>query len=153
MRSLPLRACLILCALVAAIPARAQPNVDDATRSAAATLGQAGLALYKKGDYTGALAKFDQAEQLVQAPTLGVRAARCLEKLGRLVDAAERYQRVIGMTLDASWPEVHRQAQRDAVTERAALLPRIPSIEVVVEGARPGASRVTVDGKEVADPK
>jgi hypothetical protein len=121
---------------------------DDATRSAAATLGEAGIELYDRGDYRGALQKFEQAERLVAAPTIGIRAARCLVKLRRLIDAARRYDAVAHVRLDPSWPAVHRQARIDAAKEREELLPIIPTLVISVAGAAP--DRVSVDGKPVS---
>lgn len=114
-------------------------------------MGEEGIALYGEGRYEEALARFDRAEAVVAAPTLGVRAARSLEKLGRLVEASERYLRVTAMTIDPTLPEIYRQAQAqaqaEAAAERAALLPRIPTLEIVVTGGP--ADEVTVDGARI----
>jgi hypothetical protein len=132
-----------------AASARAAP--DDATRLAARTLGEAGLVLYERGDYAGALEKFDRALGLVQVPTLGVRAARCLAKLGRLVEASERYRQVGAMSIDAQAPAAFQRgqaaAQADADTERAALLARIPTLETRLDGAAPATVTLTLDDK------
>lgn len=135
---------------LAAQPAGAQPMrppaqaPDEAAQSAARTLGSAALELYDKGDYAGALEKFDQAYALYHAPTLGLMAARCEAKLGRLVAAAARYLEVTAIALDAKASDAFRDAKIDAAKERAALMERIPKIIVVVEP--PGDASVTVDG-------
>jgi hypothetical protein len=134
--------------LLAARPAMAQSG-DDATRSAARALAEQGLALYDKGDCPGALDALDRAEALVRAPTLALHAARCLERLGRLVEASERYMSAQRMPLGADASEAFREAQADAAREREALLPRLPSLEIVLEGARPEEATVTLDGKPV----
>lgn len=138
--------------LVVASPASAQP-VDDATRSTARALGEEGLALLASQQYGEALEKFDKALALVQAPTLGVRAARCLEKLGRLVEASERYRLVGGMEIDPTAPPAFREAQVEAQAqaqaERDALLPRIPSIVIQVEGAEVSGVSLHIDGKPI----
>jgi hypothetical protein len=125
--------------------------VDDATRSAARALGEQGIALYEAGDYPGALAAFERAEALVQVPTLSLRAARCLEKLGRWVEASERYLTTTALTVSPSLPEAYQEAQRQAQAEaaeaRAALTPRIPLLEIVVEGPPPDDLRL--DGRVV----
>lgn len=129
--------------LFAASPARAQP--DDATRLRARTLGEEGNALFDNGDYRGALDRYERAAVLVNVPTLGLWAARCLEKLGRLVEASERYLVVSRAVVEPEAPDVHKEAVVSAREERDALLPRIPSITVTLSGATRAA--VTLDGK------
>jgi hypothetical protein len=130
-------------------PARAQ--TDDATRLTARTLAESGLTLVEQGDYPGALEKFDRALTLIQVPTVGVRAARCLVKLGRLVEASERYRQAAAMTIDptasAAFRQSQAEAQAEAETERAALLKRIPRLEIALEGAAPADVELTIDGK------
>src|SRR5262249_5440698 len=73
--------------------------VDDQTRAKARTIGEEGLALYDQGRYIEALDRFQSASALVKAPTLDLMAARCLTKMGRLVEASERYLDVTRMTV------------------------------------------------------
>ncbi len=131
---------------IAAAEARAQP-VDLETKSAARKLGVEGQKLFESGDVAGALEKFNLADSLVPAPTLGLRAARCLSLLGRLVEASERYLDVTRMQLDRSAPAVMRKAQVDALTEREKLLPTIPSLEVTIEGPTGAGVTVIIDAK------
>ena len=153
MRYAPILASLPLALLVLLAEARGAhaESVDDATRSAARALGEQGIALYDAGDFAGALAAFERADALVHVPTLSLRAARCLEKLGRWVEASERYLTTTALTVSASLPESYQEAQRQAQTEaaraRAALTPRIPSLEIVVEGPLP--YEVLLDGRVV----
>ena len=132
--------------LAAAGPAAAQETDDR--RAAARTMGEEAMALFDQGAYAEALAKFDRAEALVPVPTLGLRAARCLERLGRWVEAADRYLRASAMPIDPSLPDAYQQAQAqartDALEARAALVPRIPRVRLTFEGERPDA--VTIDG-------
>jgi hypothetical protein len=130
-------------------PAAARADAPDAvTRGTARKLGAEGLTLYDKGRYAEALEKFRLANQLVPAPTLGVRVARCLEKLGRLVEASEVYLDVTRQEVERGAPYVHRRAQADALAEREKLLPRIPSLEVELTGPTQGAV-VRVDEDEM----
>jgi hypothetical protein len=137
----------VLATVAAASPARAQ--VDDATRSAARTLAESGLALQEAGDHAGAFAKYERALALVQVPTLAVLSARCLIKLGRLVEASERYRMARAMTVDPSLPEGYRaaqiEAQGQAESERAALVKRIPVLEIALEGAAPAQVELRID--------
>jgi len=144
-RARGLRALLFVLALAPG-PAHAQSSVDEATRTRARQLGEQGLDLYDQGDFGGALARLDEADALVQAPTLGLFAARCLVKLGRWTEASERYAAVMRMTLPPHASNVLKAALVDAEKERAALLATIPRLEVALEGpAAPGA-RVELDG-------
>jgi len=135
---------LLFC-LSLARAAAGQP-VSDSTRAAARKLGEEANALFASGDYAAALDKYDRADALVSVPTLGVRAARCLVKLGRLVEASERYLAVTRMELAPKAPKVHHEALVDAQEERRALLPRIPAIVIKVAGSSEG-SEVLLDGK------
>jgi hypothetical protein len=133
----PLLASALLIAVVLAAPsARAQgANGQSAiVRATARKLGGEAVKLYDAGDYAGALEKFNTADSLVPAPTLGLYAARCLVKLGRTVEASERYLEVTRMELDRAALPVMRKAQADAVTEREKLLPSIPTLEVRLTG-------------------
>jgi hypothetical protein len=131
--------------LLFALAASAQP-VSDSARAAARKLGEEAGALFEAGDYAAALEKYERADAIVHVPTLGVRAARSLVKLGRLVEASERYLAVTRMDVPAKAPKVHQEALRDAERERAALLPRIPSL-VVELGAGGADAEVLLDEK------
>jgi hypothetical protein len=125
------------------------PDAEDPTVAAAREIAKEGLALFDAGKHEDALDRFERAGALVRAPTMGLMAARSLEKLGRLVEASERYLEVTRMTLDAGASDAFRSAQQDAAAERAALVPRIPSLLLALTPAAPGAT-VTLDGKPVA---
>ena len=117
MHATTLRRALGLVAAVAltlgAATARGE-GADLEVKSAARKLGNEAQKLFDAGDYEAALEKFNLADSLVSAPTLGLRAARCLVKLGRLVEASERYLEVTRMHLDRSAPMVMRKAQVEA---------------------------------------
>ena len=147
MRS-PLIVLLITAALsLSSGVARAQ--VNPKIRSAARALGAEGLKLFDEGKYEEALDKFERADELLPAPTLGIRAARCLVKLGRYVEAAERYLEVTRHTLEYGAPSSHRTAVRDAKSEREELLPKIAQLEIRVAGPRGDGIQVSVDGEEL----
>ena len=128
--------------------------LDDQTRAAARSIGEEGLSLYDQGKYVDALDRFERADDLIKAPTLALMAARSLEKLGRLVEASDRYEQVVSRKVDAGATEAFKQAQAAASKEREALVPRIPSVDVSVAG--PGAEQVTalmLDGRRVPPEK
>lgn len=123
---------------------------DPVTRQAARKLADEGQKLFDQGDYKGALEKFSLADSLVSAPPLNLMAARCLSKLGRLVEASERYLDVVRVKLDPlKAPNAHKKAQVDAVKEHQELVPRIPSIEIRVDGELGDDGKITVDGTDL----
>jgi hypothetical protein len=125
-------------------------TADDATRAAARSLGYEGIADFQAGNFAAAADKLDRAYRALSVPSLGLWSARALEKTGKLVAAAERYLEVQRLDPGSGGAvDVQRQAQADAKTEHAALLPRIPNIIIQVEGAAPQEVAVTVNGAPV----
>lgn len=133
--------------LLASPIASAQP-VDAATKSAARSVAEDALKLYDKGDYAGAYEKANRANELVHAPTMALLTGRCLEKLGRWVEASEKYLEAANGTLEPGASAAQKSAQTEATMARAALLPRIPSVELALDPPAPDA-QVTLDGKTV----
>src|SRR5690242_3471253 len=115
-------AAAVLFAVALSGPAARADSVDAAARATARKLGTEAVKLFEAGDFAAALDKFNTADSLVPAPTLGLYAARCLVKLDRLVEASERYLAVTRMQLERGAPAVMRKAQADAVTEREKLM-------------------------------
>jgi hypothetical protein len=149
MRTSSLAALTFPFALLLASPgASAQQPVDAATKSAARTVAEEALKLYDKGDYAGAYEKANRANELVHAPTMALLTGRCLEKLGRLVEASEKYLEASRATLEPNASAAQKSAQTEAEKARTALLPRIPSVELILDPPAPNA-RVTLDGKHV----
>jgi hypothetical protein len=145
-----MRSLVVVCFLLLVAGSAGAQKVDDATRGAARTLGNDGVKAYQANDYTTALEKFDKAYTLVKAPSLGLWSARALVRLGRLVEASERYLEVTRLTVSGGDEAVQKQAQADARTELDALAPRIPSIVILIEGATPSEVTVTLHGVDLA---
>jgi hypothetical protein len=129
------------------LSARASESVDDATKNAARDLAQRAAQAYEAGDHATAQDLFHRAYALVPAPTLALREARALEKLGRLVEAVEAYVRTTRTRVQASDPDVFHQSIREAHDELAQLRPRVPRLKIIVENADGSALTVTIDGK------
>jgi hypothetical protein len=147
-----LAAAVACTALALASPALAAPPESSdaaAARSTARKLGQEAVKLFENSEWAAALEKFNTADSLVPTPTLGLYAARCLVKLDRLVEASERYLEVTRMQLDRAAAPIMRKAQADAVAEREKLLPRIPTLEIRLDGPRGDGVSVTLDDKPV----
>ena len=135
--------------------ASAQPgdgrNVDPADRATARDLGREAINLYRAGKYPDALDRMSRAHSLVNLTTTGLWRARCLEKLGRLVEASEQLREVKKMTLGDDAKPVHRSAQTDAAKDLAAIEPRIPRIAIRLEADVPDDTRVAIDNKPLDD--
>jgi len=138
----------VACLSIASASQAAAPQ-DDASRAAARNLGYQGVEAFQKGDYRTASDKLERAYQVVRAPSLGLWSARALVKLGRLVEAAERYLEVTRLEVTSGEVAVQKQAIADSAKERDALLPRLPNLIISIEGADAGAVSVTIDGAEV----
>ena len=137
---------LTTCFLVA--PAEAQ--VDDATRASARKLGNSGVEAFQAGDYPAAYTKLDKAYHVLQAPSLGLWSARALVKLGKLVEASERYLEVTRLAALSGDLAVQRRAQADAKLELDQMSAKIPMLLVQVEGADAAGVTLTIDGVGVA---
>lgn len=117
---------------------------DAKARANAKALEKEANARFDKGDYAGSLEKFEAASALAPpAPPAQVRAARCMEKLGRLIAAAERFDAVAEAGLPEKASKADRDAQEEARVARTALEKRIPAMVLRVEGLEPLA-RVSV---------
>jgi hypothetical protein len=121
----------------------------QAQRLDARRLGGEALDLFAAGDHAAALDKFTEADALVPAPTLKLHIARCLDKLGRLREAAEVYRVVIATELASDAPEVHREARKQAVPELAQVLDATPTLRVTVTGSGANDATVTIDDRAV----
>lgn len=123
-------------------------QAESASRKAARVLAEEGLALFDQKDYAAALERFNQANTLLDVPTVDLFAARCLVELGRLVEASERYLEAINTPLAADAPQPLKDAQSEAQNERARLLPRLAALALTVEGGTEGAT-ILLDGKPI----
>ncbi|HEU4538943.1 MAG TPA: hypothetical protein VFS00_32710, partial [Polyangiaceae bacterium] len=122
---------------------------DEATRNAARALADQGAERFDRRDWAGALELFRRAYVLVPAPTIAVFEARCLARLGRLVEADEAYARAETSPVDRDPNGFFRRAVREAEAEGGALRRRIPRLRVQVEGVAASAPtlRVVLDGQ------
>jgi hypothetical protein len=136
-------ACFVFAAAASAGP------ISDADRSAARTLAEEGLRAFDAGDYEAALPKLRRADDVVGLPTTGLLVARDLEKLGRWVEASEKYLAVARLAPDPSWSDAQQAAVKFAATDRARLLPLIPTLAIELDASVAGA-RVVVDGEPIA---
>ncbi len=125
-------AATLLCLLLPTSPAGAQSAADKAT---ARQLAIQGVEAYRKKDYAGALGKLSRAQNLYDAPVHLVYIARASAKLGKLVEAAEAYRKLVRTRLGAGAPDAFREAVEDGKKELPELEPRIPKLRIDVEPA------------------
>jgi hypothetical protein len=131
---------------LASVGTFARADITPTERLEARKLADEGFELYTRGDYATALARFEQAETKVKAPTIVLQRARTLERLGRWIEAVKVYEEASGWEITAKSPWQHRTAKADAAKDLGALVPRIPKLRLTVrpEGASPS---VAIDGR------
>lgn len=144
MKTRPLSLTYILAlALVAAlsfVSTRANAQMSDTEKKAAARAAyQEGVKLQDDGKFADALARFESAQKLFDAPTHLLHIAECQALTGRLVEASETYETLSHKTLPAGAPDAFTQAQQQGQAELPALRARIPSLRVTV---KPGPQQV-----------
>lgn len=146
-----LRASLVLFALLL-LAGTAQAQMSEGERKAAARASYLeGVELQDKGKPNEALARFEAAQKLFDAPTHLLRIAECQAVTGKLVEAAETYETLARRTLPPGSPDVFVQAQETGKAEAAALRPRIPTLRVTVqpEPATLQNLQVTINEKQM----
>lgn len=135
-----------LAALMITSAARAEPDRMPA-RQRAVAFAEKGYELYQEGRYQEALAWFREAEFTFHAPTIVLMIARSYEKLGKLGDAELNYERLVRERLPSDARQPLIDAQTEGRAELTTLAPRVPRLEIVVQG--PGTladSTVRIDG-------
>ncbi|MEZ4227817.1 MAG: PEGA domain-containing protein [Polyangiaceae bacterium] len=146
-----IRRCASLVALFAGlclvVPASAQSAADKAT---ARTLATAGIEDYEAGKFAEALDKVSRAQELFDAPIHLLYIARAQEKLGRLVESAETYRKLERVKLDAGAPAAFVKAQADGQRELTALLPRLPSLRILLEPSGVDGLKLELDGVQLS---
>lgn len=128
--------------------ADAEPTAGE--REAARQLGAQGTKAFQAGDYRVAADKLAQAYAVVPAPSLGLWRARALVQLGQWLAASEQYLTVTRLEVKSGNLALQRQSQADALAERNALLPRIPTIVIELQGATPDDVTLSVDGNAIS---
>jgi len=131
---------LAIVAALSFVSTRASAQMSDTEKKAAARAAyQEGVKLQDDGKFADALARFESAQKLYDAPTHLLHIAECQALTGRLVEASETYETLSRKTLPAGAPEAFTQAQQQGQAELPALRARIPSLRVTV---KPGPQQV-----------
>lgn len=125
--------------------ARAEP-AEDPVRARARALAYAAVEAYAVSDFKTASDNLDESFKLVPLPSLGLWSARALAKLGKLLEADERYRAVGALAVAPSDPPLQQSAREEAARERAELQRIIPSVSIGLRGATAGDVVVVLNG-------
>lgn len=129
-----LRVTCVLVACLALTSATAGAQMSEGERKAAARAAYTeGVTFQDKGNPAEALARFEAAQKLFDAPTHLLHIAECQVLTGKLVEASETYETLIRKPLGKDAPDAFVQAQEQGKAELAQLRPRIPMMRVVVK--------------------
>jgi tetratricopeptide (TPR) repeat protein len=144
-----LRALPVAMLLASSAASAAEP--DEQTKAAARQLAQDGARALDAGRYAEAQDLLDRAYQLYPAPTIAVLEARTLERLGRLVEAAEHYELARHTQLGPDPSDAFRVAVTEAERDLGELRQRIPQLTISIQGVAHNHPRldVTLDGARV----
>jgi hypothetical protein len=125
---------------------------DQSVLATARHLGEEGLSAYDAGRYDEAAEKLTNAYRAVKVPTFARNAARALAKQGKLLAASELYLEATRLSPNKLWRgDLQQQAQKESAEERAALLPRLSHLKLVLEGPSAEETQVSIDGAEVPE--
>jgi hypothetical protein len=118
--------------LLVAGTAQADPRTDARDRL------EEGSALYRKGDYKGALKKFEEARALVASPKIYFNLGQALSRLGRTAAAVDAFERFL-----AEAPDAVPERRRDAEQLLGELRPQVGFVRVIADAK----SEIAVDGQ------
>jgi len=134
--------------LTLGLPAAARAEEADAgIRMAARELAVSGAEAYDRQDYATALDRFQRAESLYEAPSIAVMVARCLLRVGRVVEAVDKYEETLRTPLDAAAPEAFQRAVADAKAEVEGARARVARLELRLPADVPSGAEVRLDGR------
>ena len=111
----------------------ATSTISDSERKASARAAyQEGMELQAQKS-PDALARFQYAQRLFDAPTHLLHIAQCLVAAGKLVEAQEAYETLTHHELAADAPAPFREAVETGKRELSDLQPRIPTLRIEVK--------------------
>jgi len=132
----------VLLLLASRTASAAEP--DEKTKAAARQLAQDGARALAAGRDSEAQDLLDRAYELYPAPTIAVLEARALERLGRLVEASEHYEKARHSPLVANGSDAFRNAVTEADREVQSLRLRIPQLTIRIDGVAPDQAGLDV---------
>jgi hypothetical protein len=130
-------------------PTASAQEPDAGTRMAARELAMSGAEAFDKQDFTTALDRFQRAESLYKVPSISVMLARCYARVGRVVEAVDKYEETLRVPLDAAAPEAFQRAVADATAEVEAARARVARLELRLPADAPAGAVVTLDDRRM----
>lgn len=131
-------------------PAFADGGPSQIDRDAARTLVQQGDERVEEGDFRAALEAYRRADDIMGVPTTAIEVGKMHEKLGELVAAYEAYERAADFPKKDGEPKPFARARDDAKKRTRKLAPRIPKLELDIDGVSPDIDvEVTIDEEVV----
>ena len=118
--------------LLSTVCANAQMSENEKKAAARAAYTE-GVDYQEHGKFAEALADFEKAEKLYDAPTHLLHIAQCQTQLNKLVEATETYETLSHKTLEKGAPDAFKQAQDQGNKDLEALKPRIPTLRVSIK--------------------
>ena len=140
-------ATVLVPSLLAPSLAFAEPSAAD--KETARNLMKEGDTKFAAKDYAGALKAYQGAHAIMQVPSTGLPLARAEIERGLFVEARDTLLQVTRHPKDAKEPAAFAKAREEAADLAQKLTPRIPSLNIVVEGAPSDLATVAVDGASV----
>ena len=139
-------------ALTLALAPAAAWTQTDADKEHAKDLFSEGTDLREQGNEKAALEKFRAAYELVRSPITTLEYGRSLMRLGKLIEARARFLEAKSLPVKNTESAQAKAARAEAAELVDKLLPRIPSLKIVIEGVDPMTVSVAIDGQSVASP-
>jgi hypothetical protein len=133
------------------------PNIahaDDtgaAETAAARALAVDGVKLALADKCDDALEKLERAQKLKHSPVVLRHLGECQVKVGQWVEGSESLRKLLREPLPEGASPAIEQAYESAASTLRELLPRIPSMKIMVTAPRDAALLVRVDGKQIAE--
>ena len=112
----------------------------------------AGERYFTENDFVRAHAAFDRKYRSSGSLVAGLKSARALVRLGRLLEASARYEEIISTDVTGRSERDSTSARQDAALDLQQLLPRIPRINVAIVGAPADSVAIALNGVKVAPP-
>lgn len=141
-------ACALLVITLFGSGVHAQPSAQD--RATARLLAEEADKKVESGDIKGALELFRRADAIFPAPSLKVAIAGLLAKDKLIIEAHELLLDVARGEPQPGEPPIWASARESARQQAEALAPRIPRIEILLEGIPARVPRtVTLDGRRI----
>jgi hypothetical protein len=139
---------VLVVALGLASQAFGQQPPDASAKAEARQNAIDGQNAFDSGDYPTAAYRLGLAYEVAKVPTVGLRYARALIKIGQLREAEARLQQVVAfdVTRAAADQSLQSSAQQEARQELAALSPRIPRLAITLRATNVAGVEVTIDG-------